>query len=271
MIYRQRENQRRRIKKRWYLGGELFDLDLGPVVLLGEVEQVVEVVLVAVLALVRGLARELHAVLLGHVVGLDPNASFAVEVVGRDPEVAHAVLRLVPRLLGGEDERLVGVLDHQLRALALLVNDGDTDAERRGKRVVRPPASEKANVSVHEKKKVVALMADDGIPFAIVLGSLDLDGALNGKVEPLVGLEHEALIVIAHGVAVVTALRTKPVGVARFVSKQATTIVLRECKRTKGKIYLVFISIHSPSFSYSDLTLTIATSFSSGLKRPRWL
>jgi hypothetical protein len=124
---------------------------------------------------------------------------------------------------------------------------------------------------VHEKKKVVALMADDGIPFAIVLGSLDLDGALNGKVEPLVGLEHEALIVIAHGVAVVTALRAKPVGVARFVSKQATTIVLRECKRTKGKIYLVFISIHSPSFSYSDLTLTIATSFSSGLKRARWL
>jgi hypothetical protein len=90
-------------------------------------------------------------------------------------------------------------------------------------------------VSVHEKKKVVALMADDGIPFAIVLGSLDLDGALNGKVEPLVGLEHEALIVIAHGVAVVTALRTKPGGAARFVSKQATTTVLKGMQMSKGQ------------------------------------
>jgi hypothetical protein len=114
-----------------HLVGELVDLDLGLGVLLGEEEQVVDVVLVQVGRPLGRLAGELEPVRLGHVKDLDPHARLARRVVGRDPEVARALLGRVARLLGGEHERLVDVLGHQLRALALLVHERDTDAQRR--------------------------------------------------------------------------------------------------------------------------------------------
>jgi hypothetical protein len=121
--------------------GEFVDFDLGLAVLLGEIEEVVLVVLVQVQVLVRGLAHELDAMGLGHMDRLDPHARVGVRVVGRQPKGNVAVLGLDPRFLRGQHERLVDVLGHKLRALALLVLDRDTDAERRGERLVCPPAS----------------------------------------------------------------------------------------------------------------------------------
>jgi hypothetical protein len=68
---------------------------------------------------------------------------------------------------------------------------------------------------------------EGSIPLAVVLGSGDLDAALDGEVEPRVGLEGESFDVAVERIAVVAALGAQPDDDHDDLSEQTKALVYR--------------------------------------------